>query len=196
MKSIDLSRALLVAVAGLTASASWSAPAKYAIDPAHTYPSFETDHFGGLSIWRGKINSTTGTVTLDKEAGTGTVQVDMDMSTIDFGNDKMSDHAKSKDMLDVEQFPKATYTGKLTGFKNGQPTEVDGSLTLHGVTKPVKLKLNSFKCITDMMTKKERCGADAVGTIDREAFGIDYGKKMGFDMGTKILIQVEAVRAD
>ena len=88
----------------------------------------------------------------------------------------------------------ATYTGKLIGAKNGQPTQIDGTLTLHGVTKPVTLKINSFKCITDMQTKKERCGADASGTINREEFGVSYGKNLGFNQEVKLQIQVEALR--
>ena len=135
---------------------------KYNIDPNHTYPSFTADHMGGLSNWRGKINSSSGTVTLDTAAQTGTVDVKMDMKDIDFGHEKMNTHAKSNEIFDVEKFPTATYTGKLTGFKNGAPTEVDGSLTLHGVTKPVKLKINSFLCKPHPMQKKEVCGADVV----------------------------------
>src|SRR5690606_30801109 len=68
-----------------------AAPVTYEIDSNHTYPSFEADHMGGLSIWRGKINSTRGTITLDKEAQTGTVEVTMDMSTIDFGHQGLND---------------------------------------------------------------------------------------------------------
>src|SRR5690606_31673169 len=137
-------KSLLLALAGSTvlAAAASAAPAKYEIDPGHTYPSFTADHMGGLSNWRGKINSSSGSITLDAAAKTGTVDVTMDMKTIDFGHEKMNEHARSPDIFDVEKFPTATYTGKLVNFKNGAPTEVEGSLTLHGVTKPVKLKIN------------------------------------------------------
>ena len=195
MKSSSL-LALAVAAAALTAGAASAAPVKYNIDPNHTYPSFTADHMGGLSNWRGKINSSSGTVTLDKEAQTGTVDVKMDMSAIDFGHEKMNAHAKSAEIFNVEQFPNATYTGKLVSFKNGAPTEIDGSLTLHGVTKPVKLKINSFLCKPNPMNKKETCGADASGKINREEFGVDYGKGYGFKQEVELQIQVEAVKAD
>ena len=189
------SRAALIATTtALTAGASFAAPATYKVDSAHTYPSFEADHFGGVSVWRGKINSTSGTIVYDKEAGTGTVEIQMDMSTIDFGNEKLNGHASSPDMFDAQKFPHATYSGKLVGTKNGQPTQIDGTLTLHGVTKPLTLKINSFKCITDMQSKKERCGADASGTINREEFGVSYGKNLGFNQEVKLQIQVEALR--
>ena len=51
-----------------------AAPVTYDIDPAHTYPSFDVDHSGGMSVWRGKFNDSTGTITIDKEAGAGTVR--------------------------------------------------------------------------------------------------------------------------
>lgn len=187
---------MVVAAATATASAASAAPVKYQIDPDHTYPSFAADHFGGLSKWRGKINRSSGSVTLDVAAGTGTVEVIMDMTQIDFGHDKMNEHARSAEILDVEQFPTATYTGKLVSFRNGAPTEVDGSLTLHGVTKPVKLQINSFLCKTNPMTNKETCGADASATINRDEFGVDYGKSYGFKQEVELQIQVEAVKVD
>ena len=188
--------AMAVAAAALTAGAVSAAPVKYTIDPNHTYPSFTADHMGGLSNWRGKINSSSGSITLDAAAQTGTVDVKMDMKEIDFGHEKMNAHAKSNEIFDVEKFPTATYTGKLVNFKNGAPTEVDGSLTLHGVTKPLKLKINSFMCKPNPMNKKETCGADAVGKLKRDEFGVEYGKAYGFKQDVELQIQVEAVKAD
>ena len=52
-----------------------AAPVTYEIDPSHTYPSFEADHSGGVSLWRGKFNSSAGKIVLDKEANAGTVEV-------------------------------------------------------------------------------------------------------------------------
>lgn len=190
-------RAAAASVLGLTVCAgALAAPVKYDIDSSHTYPSFEADHMGGLSVWRGKFNSTSGTITLDKEAQTGTVEITIDTSSIDFGHDKLNEHAKSSDMFDVAKYPTATYTGKLVNFKNGAPTEVDGTLELHGVKKPVKLTINKFTCKPHPMLKKEVCGADASAVINREDFGISYGKQFGFDMTVKLAIQVEALKAD
>jgi polyisoprenoid-binding protein YceI len=183
--------ALPLAVASLAAGAALAAPVTYQIDPAHTYPSFEADHFGGLSVWRGKFDSSSGTVVLDREAGTGTVDVKVDAASIDFGQAKLNEHVKSAEMLDVQKYPTATYKGTLTNFKNGAPTEVHGELTLHGVTKPLNLTVNSFVCKMTPMSKKERCGADASGTFNRADFGIDYGDKYGFNMKVKLAIQVE-----
>ena len=167
---------LLSVACGALAGAAAAAPATYEIDPQHTYPSFEADHMGGMSVWRGKINSSAGKIVLDKQAGTGSVDVTMDMKTIDFGIDALNAHAQTADLFDVAKYPTATFTGKLVKFQNGAPTEVDGTLTLHGVSKPVTLKINSFQCKDHPMKRKEFCGADASATINRDDFGVDFGK--------------------
>jgi len=184
--------ALLSVACGAFASAAAAAPVTYTIDPDHTYPTFEADHMGGMSYWRGKINSSSGKIMLDKAASTGSVDVTIDMKTIDFGNDALNAHAQTPDLFDTAKFPTATFTGKLAKFQNGSPTEVDGTLTLHGVTKPVTLKINSFMCKEHPMKKKEFCGADASTTINRDDFGVDFGKQMGFKMGVTLRISIEA----
>ncbi|MGH8179220.1 MAG: YceI family protein [Steroidobacter sp.] len=186
----------LTIAALFAASVALAAPVKYTIDPDHTYPSFTADHMGGLSTWRGKFNATSGSVVLDREGQTGSIDVTIDARSIDFGHDKMNDHAKSPDMFDVAKFPTASYTGKLAKFVNGAPTQVDGSLTLHGVTKPVTLRIDSFLCKPHPVSKKEMCGANASGTINRDDFGVGYGKQMGFKMDVGLNIQVEATKAE
>jgi polyisoprenoid-binding protein YceI len=179
------------------ACAANAAPVTYEIDPAHTYPSFEADHMGGLSVWRGKFDKTSGKVVLDKATQTGTVEVTVDTASVDYGLDKLNEKAKSEELFDVVKYPQATYKGKLAGFKNGAPTEVVGEFTLHGVTKPLTLKIASFKCMPHPMKKaQELCGADAYATFNRADFGMDAGKKYGFKMEVNLRIQVEAVQAE
>lgn len=179
----------------LLTGAALADPVTYQVDPAHTYPSFEADHFGGLSIWRGKFDKTSGTIVIDKAKGTGTLEITVDTSSIDFGNPKLNEHAKSPEMFDAAKYPTATYKGTLSGFKNGAPTEAQGQFTLHGVTHPLTLTINSFACKPNPMDKKEHCGADASGSFSRADYGISYGDKYGFKMEVKLAIQVEGVRA-
>jgi polyisoprenoid-binding protein YceI len=186
----------LALFAALATGTALAAPGTYNIDPDHTHPEFEADHFNGLSVWRGVFKESKGTITLDKEAGTGTVNVEIATASIDFGHDKLNTHASSADMFDVAKYPTATYKGTLAKFASGAPTEVDGELTLHGVTKPVVLKINSFKCIMHPMLKREVCGADASTVINRADFGINYGEKFGFKMDVTLRIQVEAIKTE
>ncbi|MEO6185073.1 MAG: YceI family protein [Steroidobacteraceae bacterium] len=186
--------AVFGAVALVAASAN-AAPETYNIDSAHTYPSFEADHNGGMSLWRGKFNSTAGTVVLDTAAKTGSVDVTVQIASINFGYAKMDEHARSAQIFDAAKFPTATYKGSFSKWNGAVPVEITGDLTLHGVTKPVKLTMNSFLCKVSAMTKKMTCGADASGTFNRDDFGVDFGKP-AFKMETKLLISIEAVKAD
>ena len=184
----------LVLLSSFCISFTQAKPITYEIDSSHTFPAFEADHMGGLSLWRGKINSTSGEIVLDKDKETGSVNVIMDMSTIDFGHEGMNKHAKNSDMFDVEKYPEAVYKGNLTDFINGAPTKVKGSLTLHGVTKPVDLDIKSFKCRLHPFKLKQVCGADAYGNIMRDDFGFDYAKRLGFKMEVALRIGVEAIK--
>jgi polyisoprenoid-binding protein YceI len=188
---IALPAALLALVAGSVVAE----PVTYQIDPSHTYPSFAADHFGGVSVWRGKFDKSSGTIVVDKAAGSGTVDITVDTDSIDFGNPKLNEHAKSPDMFDVAKYPTATYKGKLAGFKDGVPTRVDGEFTLHGVTHPLNLTIDSFMCKVYPQDKKEHCGADATASFNRADYGISFGDKYGFKMEVKLAIQVEGVRA-
>ena len=184
----------LVLLSPFCISFTQAKPITYEIDSSHTFPAFEADHMGGLSLWRGKINSTSGEIVLDKDKETGSVNVIMDMSTIDFGHEGMNKHAKNSDMFDVEKYPEAVYKGNLTDFIDGAPTKVKGSLTLHGITKPVDLDIKSFKCRLHPFKLKQVCGADAYGNIMRDDFGIDYAKRLGFKMEVALRIGVEAIK--
>jgi polyisoprenoid-binding protein YceI len=184
---------LIVALAAIGSASAFAADT-YLIDPNHTYPSFEADHMGGLSTWRGKFGKTSGTIVLDRAAKTGALDITIDATTLDFGHEKMSAHAKSADMFDVAKYPTATYKAKTVRFNGDTPAEVDGELTLHGVTKPVKLTINKFKCMQHPVLKREVCGADAAATFNRSDFGISYGTQMGFSPEVKLAIQVEALK--
>ena len=175
------------------AAASSAAPKTFKIDSDHTYPSLEFPHMG-FSIWRGKFNKTTGTARLDLAAKTGTVEIEIDPASIDFGHDEMNEHAVGKDWLDVAQYPKMGYRGSLK-FEGDTPKELHGSLTLKGITKPVRLKINSFKCMQHPFYKKEACGADAEGQLDRADFGMPQYTQNGMGIIT-LRIQVEALIAE
>jgi polyisoprenoid-binding protein YceI len=194
-------RGLLVVVLANCALAL-AAPGTYRVDPNHTHPLFEVDHFGGLSTWRGLFKSTNGTITLDRERGTGTVEVVIDLSSIELGHDRLNQIVVGTKIgewngLDVARYPTATYKGTLGGFVHGAPTVVSGELTLHGVSKPVAMRIDSFKCIPKHpLTGREVCGADALGTFNRADFGVNAGLQYGFRQEVTVRIQVEAIRQD
>ena len=181
----------IVAALGATKIAA-AAPVGYEIDPMHTFPSFEADHMG-VSKWRGKFNRSHGKVVLDKASGQGTVDITIDTSSIDFGLAAMNKVGRGPELMDADRHGQARYQGRLEAFVDGAPTRVAGELTLRDVTRPVELKILSFKCRPHPLNKRDWCGADALAVIDRAAFGIDAGKDWGFKMEVTLRIQVEAV---
>ncbi|RXV65912.1 polyisoprenoid-binding protein [Burkholderia stabilis] len=191
-----MNKHLTIVAGALAASLSFSAFAAastYQLDPDHTYPSFEADHIGGLSVWRGKFDKSSGTVTLDRAAKTGTVEVTTAIASVHTGSTKLDQDLQSNQFFDASKFPDATYKGAIT-FNGDKPATVVGNLTMHGVTRPLTLKIDSFKCMPHPMLKREVCGVDAVGEFDRSEFGVDFGKTYGFSMKTRLLITAEALK--
>lgn len=174
-------------VMGLTFSAT-AAETTYQLDPTHTYPSFESDHFGGASVWRGKFKNSSGTVRVDLSAKTGTADVVVDLASVDSGNDLLDDRLRKSGFFDVDKYPKAVYKGTAIKFAGDKPVEVIGTLTMHGVTKPLNLQIESFKCYQNPYLKREVCGTESTATFDRADFGIDAGKAYGFNMKTTLHI--------
>ena len=187
MNALPTALALLLA-----ASTSGAAPATYQIDPMHTFPSFEADHMG-ISVWRGKMNKNSGQVVYDKADGSGTVDITTDLASIDFGLPMLNNWARGKDFFDVKKNPRATYKGRFDAVVNGAPTQLVGELTLHGVTRPLTLKIHALKCVPHPMFKRDFCGADASGSFKRDDFGLAAGKDYGFKMDVDLRIQVEAL---
>lgn len=180
--------ALLAATAVLPA---YAAPEKYVIDPDHTYPSLEMPHMG-LSVWRGKFNRSSGEIQLDLAAKKGSVRVETEADSIDFGMDAMHEHAVKEDWLNVAKFPKLIYRGELQ-FSGDKPTSVKGELSLRGIAKPLTLEIKSFACMEHPYFKKPVCGADAVGQLDRADWGMSQYSDNGMGKIT-IRIQVEAFK--
>ncbi len=191
MKKKFMFMSLSAVLAALGTSAAFAANT-YKIDPNHTYPSFEADHMG-ISVWRGKFNKSEGTIVLDPAAKAGALDIVVDINSIDFGHDKMNEHAKKEDIFDAAKFPTATFKSTKVNFTGDVPTSVDGELTLRGVTKPLTLTINKFKCIVHPMHKREVCGADVTGQFQRSDFGINAGLPR-FSPEVKLAIQVEAVK--
>jgi polyisoprenoid-binding protein YceI len=183
---------LLIAALMTACAAPAFAADTYTIDPKHTYPSFEADH-KGLSILRGKFTRNSGTITLDRAAKTGSMDITVDASSIDFGLEALNNHVKSADGFDVAKFPTAVYKGKSIKFNGDTPVSVDGELTMHGVTRPLSLTINKFKCMEHPMLKKEICGADASAEFKRTDYGITIGGP-SFAPEVRLQIEVEAIK--
>jgi polyisoprenoid-binding protein YceI len=190
---MSLKKCLLAATIAGAAFPAIAAPDNYTIDPTHTYPNIEFSHMG-ISVWRGKFNKTSGKISLDRAARSGTVEVTIDISSINFGLAAMDEKARSDDFFDAAKFPTATFKGKLS-FSGDKPRSIDGQITIRGMTRPATLSINLFNCMPHPMLKKEVCGADAEGELNWSEYGMKMSQYGQGDAGkVRLRIQVEAIR--
>lgn len=185
--------ALIAAMLLATLSSHSNAADSYNLLPSHTYPSFEADHWGGLSVWRGKFTKTSGNVVLDREARTGTLQVTIETASVDAGHVAMNAVLVSKRILDAEKYPTIVYQGTSMRFDGDVPVEVIGELTLNGVTRPLNLRIDSFKCMQSHLYKRQVCGVNALASFNRADFGVNVNLELGFKPEIKLAIQAEAL---
>jgi polyisoprenoid-binding protein YceI len=188
-----MKKALLIASLLAAAGLAQAQSATYAIDPTHTYATFEIGHFG-TSTNRGRFEKKEGTVQFDKAGKTGKVEITFDMSGISTGAAAFNAHLQGKDFFDVATYPTAKFVGDKFVFNGDKVSEVSGQLTIKGKTAPVTLKATNFNCYDNPMFKREVCGGDFVTTIDRTQWGVDYGLAWGFSKDVKLVIQVEAIK--
>lgn len=161
--------------------AALAAPETYTLDPYHTFPHFSVDHLG-LSTVSGRFDKTTGKVTLDRAAKTGSVEIAIPTATVTTGdNDKggrpraRDEHLRTADFFNAAEFPQMTFKSNKVNFTGDNPSSIEGDLTLLGVTKPLTLTIVRFKCNPASGNNKERCGGDANGKFKRTDFGMKTG---------------------
>lgn len=181
----------MFAAIGLFAISMTAFADSYTIDPTHTYPNFTISHLG-FSTMYGRFDKTSGTLTMDRAKGTGSVDITVDMASVNTGMKKRDDHLRSPDFFNVAEFPVMTFKSTKVEFA-GKGAKVTGDLTIKGVTKSVTLDVASINCGVHPFNKKDVCGFDATTKIKRSDFGIKYGlPAIGDDMN--IMIEVEAFK--
>ncbi len=183
----------LVAAATLATGMAQAESATYAIDPTHTFVTFEINHFGA-SVNRGRFDKKEGTVQFDRAGKTGKVEISFDATSINSGTPAFDKHLQSADLFNAAQHPKITFVSDKFSFNGDKVSEVSGQLTLLGKTGPVTLKANQFNCYQSPMLKREVCGGDFEATIDRTQWGMNYGVDWGFTKNVRLVVQVEAVK--
>jgi len=165
--------------------------ATYNLDPQHTTIMFEIDHI--ISTNRGRFDKKEGVVEFDPQAKTGSVSLTLDMASINTGVAPFNKQLQSKEFFNVEQHPTAKFVADSFVFSGDKVVEVNGNLTLVGKTQPVKLKALRFSCYMNGMLKREVCGGDFEATINRSAWGIEFGLPR-FPDSVRLLLQVEAIK--
>ena len=186
-------RALVVALIALAAGPVHAEPATYAIDPSHTFVTFEASHLG-TSTLRGRFDKKEGAVMLDKAARSGKAEISIDAGSIKTGAPALDARLRDKDFFNTAEFGSVTFTADNFSFDGDKVREVAGMLTLLGRTQPVTLRATNYNCYINPLLKRETCGGDFEATIARSRFGMTSGLDRGLPDEIRLLIQIEAIK--
>ena len=174
------------------AAAAQAAPLTYNVDGSHTFPRFSYSHFG-YSTQLSRFDKTTGSVVFDAEAKTGSVDIVIDMKSVDTGFADFNGHIQGEDFLDTAKFPQATFKSTQVVFEGDKPKTIEGNLTIKGVTKPVTLTVTSFQAMPHPMMKKPALGANAFTVIKRTEFNAGkYAPYVGDEVRIDIALEAMA----
>ena len=169
------------------------------IDPAHSSAEFKVKHMM-ISNVRGKFGGITGVLNrVDADHTESSLEVSIDVSTVNTQDEKRDGHLKSPDFFDAEKFPAMTF--KSTHIeKKGDGFAVTGDLTIHGVTKPVVLNVEEVSEPAKDPWGNTRIGLTATAKINRKDFGLSWnstleagGVLVGEDVS--ITLDVELIKA-
>lgn len=184
-------RGAALAIACLAARA---AAAPYAIDPTHTFVYFEAPAFG-LSTPRGRFDRTRGEIEFDRLGRSASVEVRVATASLSTGVGALDARLCAADLLDCDAHPQAVFRSTRFGFgASGEPTEVQGELTLRGQTQPLTLRAQRFNCYPNLLLLREVCGGDFVAELAPTAFGFAAGGATGVPERIRVLVQIEAIK--
>jgi polyisoprenoid-binding protein YceI len=168
------------------------------IDGSHSAAQFSVRHLMVSNV-RGEFGKVSGTVSLDdKDVTKSSVDVSIDVASINTREPKRDEHLRSPDFFDVAKYPKMTF--KSTGITKQADGKyaIAGNLTLHGVTKPITLVTELSPEVKDPWNNVRR-GATGTATLSRKDFGLTWNKALeagGVAVGdeVKITVDVEMVK--
>jgi polyisoprenoid-binding protein YceI len=165
----------------------------YVIEPVHSQPIWEVQHMG-FSMQRGSFTKLGGKVIIDRVARKGSVDVTIDTGSVRSFSDRLDEHLKGEDWLNVARYPTMTFKSSDLVFDGDKVVAINGDLTMLGVAKPVSLKVASFACGEHPFNKKPMCGAEATTTIKRSEWGLKAGLPKAASDEVKITLPIEAFR--
>ncbi|HEX7295540.1 MAG TPA: YceI family protein [Pyrinomonadaceae bacterium] len=184
----------------MSANAPQTTTTTWNIDPVHTHVEFKVRHMMITNV-KGQFKSVTGVVTLDENDITRShVEASIDAASIDTGEPDRDKHLKSADFLDVEKFPTLTFAStRVTRVGSGE-LEVEGDLTIHGVTRKVTFSVEGPTPPGKDPWGNMRIGFSATTKINRKDFGLTWNAALetgGILVGDEVTItlDVEAVKA-
>jgi polyisoprenoid-binding protein YceI len=169
--------------------------ATYILDPAHTTIGFKVKHLMIANV-KGNFEKFNGTVVIDeKDITKSTVNVAIDIASINTGIGKRDEHLRSGDFFDAVKYPAMTFVSTRVEKAGADRLKVYGNLTIRGVTKPVVLAVDGPTAEIRSPQGVFKRGASATTTINRQDFGVSWNKKLdagGVVVGDEVQISIEA----
>lgn len=165
----------------------------YVVDPAHTKITWSVSHFG-FSTYLGQFSKVAATLKVDPKApASADLQVTVDTDSLGTLNPALDKHVKSPDFLDVASFPSATFKSTAVKATGERTADVTGDLTLHGVTKPVTLRVTFIQGGASPVDRKYTLGFQGRVVLKRSEFGIKtYSPAIGEDVTLQIDAEMKA----
>lgn len=184
----------------MSANAPGPTTTTWNIDPVHTTVEFKVRHMMITNV-KGQFTGVTGVLTLDEQDVTEShVEASIDAASINTREADRDNHLKSADFLDVEKFPTLTFSSSRVIRKGDGELEVDGDLTIHGVTRKVVFAVEGPTAPGKDPWGNIRIGWTATTKIKRGDFGLTWNAALetgGILVGDDVTItfDVEAVKA-
>ena len=196
MQPPTLLRLTCAALLATAAVATAAAPQTFALDPANTHVHWELKHFG-TSTLRGRFDTISGSVTLDREAHTGSASISIETTSVSTGTRIFDGVVRGPLLLATEEHPSAYFVASRFAFDGDRLVSVTGEFTLRGNSRPLTLKAMRFGCRTDAAADnapaREVCGGDFEAEFDRSDFGITHSLPFVGD-AVRLVVQIEGLR--
>jgi polyisoprenoid-binding protein YceI len=167
------------------------APGRWQIDPGHTELAFIGRHFM-LTKVRGRFTGVSGVIQVTENPGETSVQVFIDMASVESGSRARDDHLRSADFFDAARHPEATFAGRAAGWR-GARVVLAGELTIRGISRPVTLAAEYLGHVADPWGG-HRAVFTAAGTLNREDWGLTWNLPLdggGLLVSREIRIEIE-----
>ncbi len=182
----------LLTFAALATGSVQAAETAFKIDSRHSFVTFVYTHLGLTNV-RGRFNVKESTFTIDPQARTGKAEVVIDMASVSVGFGGLDKHLNSPDVFDTARFPTATFSADRFSYDGDKVTEIAGTLTLKDKSRPVTLKATQYTCLFSPVLKRNICGGEFEGAVDREAMGITFGLPTPHaTREVRLIVQIEA----
>jgi polyisoprenoid-binding protein YceI len=168
-------------------------PGVFTLDATHSHVGFSVRHMMIAKV-RGRFTDVQGTLTVAEDPTESTVEIEIDLGSIDTRDEGRDGHLKSPDFFDVEKYPKMTFRSTGISVVGGENFRLDGELDLHGVTGPLSLDV-VYEGATQDPFGNQRIGFSATGTINRESHGLTWNAPLetgGLMVGKDAKIEIDA----